>query len=179
MMIDADRCQLLLVDVQEKLAPIVEDTAGLLRNVAILVRAAQTHCVPVTASEQYPKGLGHTVREVADALTEPPGEKTEFSCLANPALHERIMGLPRDAVLIAGVETHVCVLQTALDLLKAGRTVFAVADAMGSRTSRSHDLGVERMRDAGAQIVTTEMVVFEFLRDSKANAFRELSRLIR
>lgn len=179
MLIDSNNSQLLLIDVQEKLAPIVSDPQRVLRNVSIFIRAAALHKVPIIASEQYPKGLGHTVPEIGEFLPDAPGEKTEFSCLANPALRDRILASGRDVVLIAGIEAHVCVLQSAFDLLEAGKAVYAVADAMGSRTMQSYNLGLERMRAAGAVIVTTEMVVFEFLRDAKADAFRELSRLIR
>lgn len=179
MLIQADRSQLLIVDVQERLAPIVTDRDRTVRNVSILLRAAAAHGVPVTMSEQYPKGLGHTLPELAELGSRPALAKTAFSALGDPELRARILDSDRDHVIVGGIEAHVCVLQSVMDLLAEGRAVWLVADACGSRHIDSHTLGLERMRDAGACIVTTEMVVFEFLRSAEAPTFRDMSRLIR
>jgi nicotinamidase-related amidase len=179
MLVEASRAQVLVVDVQERLAPVIAGRDDILRNIGILLRAAAAHAVPVTLSEQYPKGLGPTLPEIA-ALTDTAAlAKNAFSCLADPALRERILGTEREQVLVAGIEAHVCVLQTVMDLLQVGRTVFVVTDACGSRRDESHAAGITRMRDAGAWVVTTEMVVFELLRTAAAPAFRDMSRLIR
>lgn len=179
MLIEAGRAQLLVVDVQERLAPVVAGREGVVRNTAILLEAAEAHGLPVTLSEQYPRGLGPTLPEIAGRTAVAPLAKTAFSCLADAALRARILGHDRDQLVVAGIEAHVCVLQTVMDLLAAGRAVFVVDDACGSRRQDSHATAMTRMRAAGAAVVTTEMVVFELLRTAAAPAFRDMSRLIR
>ncbi|HVJ32737.1 MAG TPA: hydrolase [Terriglobia bacterium] len=179
MLIEHAGSQLVLIDVQEKLLPAMADPGGVTRQIAILLAAARAMKVPVIASEQYPAGLGRTVQEIGGQLQ--PGEiveKTEFSCYANPKLRLRLDTGPTQLVL-AGVEAHVCVLQTALDLLDAGRRVFIVADATSSRRAESKSIALQRLAAAGAVIVTAEMVLFEWLRQSDRPEFKTLSRLIR
>lgn len=179
MLIEHAGSQLVLIDVQEKLLPAMADPGGVMRQISILLAAARVLKVPVTASEQYPAGLGPTVQEIGGQLQA--GEimpKTEFSCYANPELHSRLQAGPSQLVL-AGIEAHVCVLQTALDLLEAGRRVFVAADAVSSRRPESKSVALQRLAAAGAVIVTAEMVLFEWLRRSDRPEFKMLSRLIR
>jgi nicotinamidase-related amidase len=179
MLIEAERAQLLVVDLQERLMPAIAGAGQVIDNTAILLQAAAAHAVPVTLSEQYPRGLGPTVAPIAALVPCPALAKTAFSCLADPALRDRLAGLRRDQVIVAGVEAHVCVMQTVLDLRAAGTAVFVVGDACGSRRDDSHACALARMRDAGAAVVTTEMAVFELMRTADAPAFRAMSRLIR
>lgn len=175
----ADAC-LLVVDIQDKLLPAVRDREAVVANTRVLLEAATTLGVPVLASEQYPKGIGHMVPDVAELLPEGAVvEKVHFSCLADPAFAQRFAALGRSQAVVVGLEAHVCVLQTAEQLLSAGKDVFVVADAVSSRVEASHALALRRLEADGARIVTTEMVVFEWLGQAGTPVFRELSRLIK
>lgn len=181
MLIAAENSLLLVVDVQERLLPAVCDSQMLLRNVAILIKAARRLSIPVIATEQYPQGLGHTVAATASLI--PQGgilEKTRFSGLAEPLLGKRIVETGRSHILICGAEAHVCVLQTATELQALpDRQVFLVADATASRTAENKRLALARLARNGAEILSTEMVIFEWLRHSGRPEFRELLALVR
>ncbi|MEI6559434.1 MAG: hydrolase [Rhodospirillaceae bacterium] len=184
MLLSVKRSTLLIIDLQERLAPAVHDLKRVLANVKILLAAARTLEVPVLASEQYPKGLGPTLPEIAALLAtggapQPVIEKTHFSCLAEPGFAEFLAPAPRDQIVIAGIEAHVCVLQTALDFKAMDRDVFVVADACSSRSQANADLAFERMRRNDIDVVSTEMVVFEWLHQAGSPAFKSLSALVR
>ena len=175
-MMNADTSQLVLIDIQERLAPATLDGERTVQQAGILLEAAALLGVPHTISEQYPRGLGPTVaaiREKAD-----PGrvfDKVHFSCQAD----DRLAETERPDTVLCGMEAHVCVLQTALDLDSAGYRVHVVADAVASRTAQNRDLAIERMRKAGIAIVSTEMVLFEWLGTAGHPDFRAVSALIR
>ncbi len=183
MLLSAATSSLLVIDMQDRLLPAMAGGQEALARCGILIAAAKTLGLPVAVSEQYPKGLGHSV----PAITEKTGNapvfaKTEFSGWRNEALKTHLIALHeggRPQVVVAGIEAHVCVLQTAIDLALAGFGVFAVADAMASRAPASVALAQERMRQAGVEVVNTEMVVFELLGKAGTEEFRELSLLIR
>ncbi len=180
MLLRAEKSVFLLVDVQERLLPAMAEGGHVVERAAILLQAAAALGVPVLASEQYPQGLGPTVPALkvllpADAVMA----KLHFSCAADPAMARRLKDLARPQVVLAGIEAHVCVLQTALGLLAQGYAPFIVADATASRAASNKDAGLTRMREAGAGIVTTEMVVFEWLGQAGTPAFKTLSKLIR
>lgn len=168
---------LLVIDVQEKLLPLISGARDLVANAAFLAAAADLLGVPVQATEQYPKGLGGTVAELA-AILPPRSDKTAFSCCAVPGLRERFQDAGRRQVLLAGIETHVCVQNTALDLLADGFAVFVAADAVGSRGSRDHDWALRRLEKAGAVVTTAEAAVFEWTARSDAPQFKAISRLV-
>jgi nicotinamidase-related amidase len=173
---------LVVVDVQERLfnAMDAERRDDMVANVKILVSAAQRLGVPVLVTEQYPKGLGRTLPEVRTLLGETPAfEKTAFSCAGAGGFMDRLRGLGADHVLLAGIEAHVCVLLTALDLLTRGLRVSIVADAVCSRRPASLETGLGQARQAGAVITSTETVVFQLLGGADSDAFRELSKLLR
>jgi nicotinamidase-related amidase len=173
---------LAVVDVQERLfnAMDAERRDDMVANVKILVSAAQRLGVPVLVTEQYPKGLGRTLPEVRALLGEAPAfEKTAFSCADASGFMDRLRGLGADHVLLAGIEAHVCVLLTALDLLTRGLRVSIVADAVCSRRPASLETGLGQARQAGAVITSTETVVFQLLGSADSDAFRELSKLLR
>lgn len=175
MLIDSSQATLLVIDVQEKLIGAVSDPDGTLARTRWLLAATAALGLPTVISEQYPKGLGHTVAsllEVAPAATVV--EKQHFSCVAGECLPTSL--LARDQVIVCGMETHVCVLQTVLELLALDKQVFVVADACDSRTAFSKATGLERMRDAGAQIVSREMVLFELMRSAGHEQFRHISK---
>jgi nicotinamidase-related amidase len=179
-LIHAARSALIIVDIQEKLAPAMQAGEDAIACAATLVRAARAIDVPVLASVQYPKGLGPLVPALA-ALIPPPEqvEKTHFSALAEPLFAGRFRALGRAQAVVAGMEAHVCVLQTAMDLLAQRFQVFVVADAVQSRSEVSRTAALARLSRAGAAIVTTEMVVFEWLERADRPEFRPLSALIR
>ena len=173
---------LVVVDVQERLfnAMDAERRDDMVANVKILVSAAQRLGVPVLVTEQYPKGLGRTLPEVRALLGEAPAfEKTAFSCADASGFMDRLLGLGADHVLLTGIEAHVCVLLTALDLLTRGLRVSVVADAVCSRRPASLEIGLGQARQAGAVITSTETVVFQLLGSADSDAFRELSKLLR
>ncbi len=168
MFAERTRSQLLVIDVQENLAPHVAEQDAVVANCTRLVRYARHLGVPVTLTEHYPKGLGPTVASLVEAAgnDSPRLEKNAFSSWKDTAIRARIEGLARegrDQIVIAGMEAHVCVGQTALDLLGPMRAVFLVADAVGSRQTMARDLAIARLRDAGAIIVSQEMIAFEWL----------------
>ncbi len=180
MLMKADRSCLLVVDVQAKLAPAVAMSSRVIANTATLMKAAARLAVPVLVSEQYPKGLGSTVPELAElAPAEAIITKVDFSCMGEAAYARRFAELERDQAVIAGMEAHVCVLQTAMSLLGDGHQVYVVADAVSSRATGNAQAAIDRLDAAGAGIVTTEMVVFEWLGRAGTPEFKELSALIK
>jgi nicotinamidase-related amidase len=172
--------QLLVVDVQERLAPAMEPGRPFSAACARLVEAANMLKIPVIASEQYPKGLGRTVPELAGLVSEADRyEKMEFSCYAKGPIRAALAGAKRPQVVLAGIEAHVCVLQTALELSEAGSAVFVATDATASRRPESRETAFRRMAAAGIALVTLEMVLFEWLRSAADPDFRAVSKLIR
>lgn len=180
MLIQRHRSALLIVDVQEKLAPVMSDPRRVIHNCALLLRAAKRLEIPALVSEQYPKGIGPTVVDLREYLPEDGVvEKTHFSCAAEPDVMARIRGLERPQIVIAGIENHICVLQTALGLKGQGFEVFVVADACASRKAENEALAQARLRQEGVAVVGVEMVLFEWLEKAGSPEFKELSALIR
>jgi isochorismate hydrolase len=181
MLIDAENSLLLVVDVQERLLPAMYESRIVLRNVAILIRAARHLDIPVLATEQYPQGLGHTVEALATLLPRDCTlQKIYFSSLAEPSLGKRIAETGRSQILICGAEAHVCVLQTATELQALSDwQVFVAADATVSRTAENHRLALERLARNGVEILSTEMAVFEWLRRADTDQFRKLLALVK
>ena len=171
---------LLVVDVQERLLPAMFEKERVLQNVLRLVQGAAALRVPTLVTEQYRKGLGPTVPELSASLAGTPTvEKLTFSAWGTADLPEALRGRAVSDVVLCGLEAHVCVAQTCLDLLDAGLRLFVVADAASSRTAENWRTGVERMRDAGAVIVSTEMILFELLERAGTEEFKQVQRLIK
>ncbi|HSN46760.1 MAG TPA: hydrolase [Casimicrobiaceae bacterium] len=176
MLLDSKRSLLLVIDVQEKLLPAIHDHAAIAAGIAWLARVARRLDVPVAATEQYPRGLGALVPAIRELLPEGAvGSKNHFSCVAAGCL-PGLPGADRAQVVLVGIEAHVCVLQTALELAEEGREVYVVADAVGSRRPYDRDVALARMRDEGVRIVTREMVVFEWLQEAGTPLFKDISK---
>lgn len=180
MLMRADESFLLVIDMQTRLAPAISSARDAIANASVLIRAAERLEIPVLAFEQYPKGLGSTVPELRELLPdEAVLEKIHFSCVKESRWTERLDALKRRQAILVGMETHVCVLQAAISLREEGYAPFVVADAMSSRRSENHRAGLDRMRSEGVAIVTTEMVVFEWLERGDTEQFRDLLELIK
>jgi len=177
MLIDPRRACLLVVDIQEKLVPAVHQHQQLVANSRWLLDVARILEIPVLVSEQYPQGLGHTVAELSEfCRADNTMAKQHFSCAADQQCLAQINRCAREQVVIIGMEAHVCVLQTALGLLQQDKEVFVVADTIGSRNPNDMHLAIERMRHCGVQIVTREMVAFEWMQQSGTEQFKTISK---
>jgi len=175
--LEADRCALIAVDIQEKLLPPIFEKARLIKNSQLLMRLAGILKIPTLVTTQYAKGLGPTTPEIASLLTEtPPIDKQMFSCFGSDAFCASLKRLPgnRNTVLLCGMESHICVMQTALGALREGYIVHVASDAVSSRSEWNWKIGLDRMRAAGAVISSTEMMMYELMRSSGSPAFKEM-----
>ena len=183
MTLDRERTALVVIDVQERLfaAMDAEHREEVMRNIKVLTAAARRLHLGTLVTEQYPKGLGHTLQELREALPAgvEPIEKVAFSCWAVEASRSRLTGTGARQRVLAGIEANVCVLMSTLDLLAEGYAVHVVADAVTSRTQANWRLAMAQLRQAGAVVTTTETVLFQLLRQADTDDFRELARLIR
>lgn len=179
-MLEADSTVLLIIDVQDRLYRAMHDKEAMAETIEKLIRGTRMLGVPLIATEQYPGGIGPTIPNIAALLGGVPViSKLSFNCCNEPAFLEAFSALYRRQVLIAGIESHVCVYQTALALLDRGHDVQIVADGVSSRTERNRDLGLRRMRDEGAKITGMEMALFELLKTAGTEIFRDVSRIIK
>lgn len=176
-----DDCVLAVIDIQEKLLPRIHGKERLVGNAQLLIRLANLVGLPVVVSTQYAKGLGPTVPAILSLLPDArPVDKLEFGCFGNGEFCSAISLLTgRNTVLICGMETHICVLQTALGALNQGLQVHIAADAVGSRTELNWKLGLTRMRDAGCVISSAEMMIYELLGKSGSPAFKEMLQYLK
>lgn len=175
-----DKAALIVVDIQERLLPAIFERERVAQNSLRLIRGAGVLGLPIIATEQYRKGLGTTMPEIAKAIQGfAPLEKLAFSACGAKGFVEALAARNSSQVLLCGIETHVCVSQTGLDLLDAGFDVFVAADAVSSRTPENHRLGLERMRDAGAVIVSTEMALFELIEKAGTDEFKQILTLVK
>jgi nicotinamidase-related amidase len=175
--LEADRCTLLVIDIQEKLLPPIFQKEQLLKNAQLLVRLASILKLPALVTTQYTKGLGNIVPEIAALLPETQAiDKEMFSCFGSDVFCSLLKRVPgnRNTVLLCGMESHICVTQTALGALREGYIVHVASDAVSSRSEWNWKIGLERMRSAGAVISSAEMIVYELLRSSGAPAFKQM-----
>ncbi|MGD9637919.1 MAG: hydrolase [Alphaproteobacteria bacterium] len=167
----------LIIDIQERLAPVMKDPRKVINGATMILKAAQYLEVPAIVTEQYPRGLGPSIVDVRDVMPEgSPFEKIDFSCAKDEAVIAQIKSLKKRQVVLAGIEAHVCVLQTAFDLKKLGYEVFVVAEACSSRKEEDYALAINRMRRAGIEIVSIEMVLFEWLEKAGTEEFKQISK---
>ncbi|TWU41749.1 isochorismatase family protein [Novipirellula artificiosorum] len=174
----AKRSSLLIIDLQEKLVPVIPSGEAVVEQTLRLIEAANLLEVPHAATVQYPRGLGGLVPAIAERVA-PPEEKTAFSAAVCREAIDTWATQSRDQIVIVGIETHVCVLQTVLDLLAEGFRVYVVTEAVASRHGRDHETAIERMVNSGATMITAESVMFEWLETSKHPQFKAISQLVK
>lgn len=180
MLLNRDHGLLMVIDVQERLAPATADPDTVIRNSVTLMTAANKLGIPVIVTEQYPKGLGPTVKPIKDLAPENAiMDKVHFSCARDDRIRDCLEKNPYWQIVITGMEAHVCVAQTALSLQDDGFDVAVVADAVTSRDPANKELALDRLREAGVTLIPTESVLFEWLGNSQDPAFKELTAMIR
>ncbi|MGB2499840.1 MAG: hydrolase [Mariniblastus sp.] len=182
LLMNVDDTAVLVIDAQEKLMPLISNHDEIQTNIIKLLRGAKALGVTTAATEQYPQGLGATVAPIRKELESseflPISEKTMFSCRQCEGLLTKLSKSGIQNILLCGIETHICIAQSAIDLMSLGFRTFICADAVGSRNTFDHQLGINRMADSGAVITTTEAAIFEMCMDSKNEAFKTISKLV-
>jgi nicotinamidase-related amidase len=175
----AGQAVLVVVDMQVKLLPAIHERERVVRECRRLVEAAKLLAVPILWAEQNPRGLGATDPALAAVLPGSPLAKTTFSCLGDAEFRRRLSDLGRQQAILCGIEAHVCVAQTALDLLAQGYVVHVAADAVSSRTPENRQAGLDRVRSAGGVITSVEMCLFEMLGSAESPSFRDVLALVK
>lgn len=179
-LITSEDSLLLIIDIQEKLASVMDVKDKVIENVSHLIELAKLKNVPIVLTEQYPKGLGQTVEEIRNLLpVYKPVEKLSFSCCNDRSFVDLIKGFNKRRIVVSGMETHVCVLQTSLDLIREGFYVHVVQDAVCSRAKQNWKIALEFMRDAGAVITCTETVLFQWLKVAGTEEFKNIIKRIK
>ncbi len=179
-MLEIQDCCLVVVDVQGKLAQLMVDKEALFKNLRILIQAAKILSLPILWCQQVPEALGPTIPEVADLLTGiEPIDKAAFSCCGQEQFSAQLNTLGKEQVLLCGIEAHVCIYQTAMDLMEGGLDVTVVADAVSSRTAQNRHIALTRLAAEGAHVSSTEMALFELLKTAQHPQFREIARLVK
>lgn len=171
----------LIIDYQERLVPVINNIEEVLHNSQILIKGLKTLQIPMLITQQYTKGIGMTVPVISEAAGEgfEYMDKLTFSCADNEEILKKITALGRKNIIICGIEAHICVLQTVIDLLQKGYQVILVQDCIGSRKENDKKIAVQRAADEGAIVTTYEAILFELTRVAKTDVFKEISRLIR
>lgn len=179
-MLEIENVVLLIVDIQGKLAHLMDKKELLFKNVQNLIKGSRTLGIPILWVEQNPQGLGATIPEIADMLSDiQPISKMSFSSCRNDRFLKTLSDLDRKQVLISGIETHICVYQTAADLVDMGYEVQAVADAVSSRSLENKEIGLQRMKDSGVSLTSVETALFELLKVAEGEQFRQIIRIIK
>ena len=176
--LDARRSGLLVIDLQEKLLSVIPSGEAVVLQTRRLLQAARELDVPAAATLQYPKGLGPLAASLAELLPKQE-EKLDFSAAVCRASLDDWCDSGRDQIVVVGIETHICVVQTVLDLLAEGLRVFVVAEGVAARHGRDHEIAIDRMRDGGATIMTAESVMYEWLRTADHPKFKAISGLVK
>ena len=179
-MLDLKSTVLVIIDVQGKLAQIMHDRDTLFKNLHILVSGVKLLNIPIIWMEQVPDKLGSTIPEIKDVLIDQkPIIKNVFSCMKNEEFNNQLKRINPNDIILAGIESHVCVYQTAMDILEKKYNVHIVADAISSRISENKELGIERMLLEGAMKTSVEMLLFEIQGEAKGDRFRQISKLVK
>ncbi len=171
--------RLMVIDLQERLMPVIHEKEKLVKKVNTLIRGMEILQVPTVVTEQYPKGIGHTLSDIKVPDSAEVHEKMSFSCMRDDKIAGGSIIAEATDLVLCGVEAHICVLNTALDALEKGQRVHVVADAISSRFPENKHYGIERLRQSGAFIVTVEMILFQLMEESGNDEFRAISKLIK
>lgn len=177
--IEKGKTAFIQIDIQDKFRPAIFKMETVVKNAAILAQASEILNIPLIATEQYPEGLGNTIKDIPMPEKTRIIEKIHFSCFGNSDFFDAVMELKLKSLILYGVEAHVCLLKTALDGLKNNFEIYLVADAVSSRTPENRAFAIERMRQSGVFIVTTEMILFQLLEYSGTGEFKAISKLIK
>ncbi|MCJ7730217.1 MAG: hydrolase [Sedimentisphaerales bacterium] len=179
-MLDIEKCSLVVVDVQGRLAQLMYGREALFANIQILIKSAKILDIPIVWCQQVPDSLGPTVPEIAELLNDTePINKVSFSCCGDERFISKLNSLDRQQVLLCGIETHVCIYQTAVDLHSRGYEVSVAADAVSSRTLENKQIGLERIEAEGASLSSTETVLFELLKTAEHPQFKQIAKLVK
>lgn len=182
MIFSAENTVLVIIDIQEKLLNAAYNSLSIKKNIDILIRTAKALNIPIFITEQYPKGLGSSIKLIKNNLCDTVNiicEKTAFNAFADEEILKKFKSLNKKQVIICGIETHICVHQSAEELLKSGYKLSVISDASGSRAEYEHQYGLENIKHNGGCVKTTEMVVFELLKTAKHPKFKEIQNLIK
>jgi nicotinamidase-related amidase len=178
--LNTENTVLVLIDFQERLFPVISAKEKLLQNVVKLIKGAQVLEVPVILTEQYPKGLGPTIPEIKELLPGlKPIEKVCFGCCDNEEFNKALESLKRKQVLVAGIEAHICVYQTAMALARKGYEVHLVTDGVSSREPENKAVALTRMSASGINLTSTEMALFELLKAAGGDKFKQISNIVK
>lgn len=179
-MLNSENTVLVLVDIQGKLATLMYERDAFFKNVGRMIKGANILGIPIIWNEQLPDKLGKTVQQIAELLADQsPLVKNTFSCCGNPDFIDKLKSLGRKQVLLVGMETHVCVYQSAIDFIPLGYEVHLVADAVSSRTLENKQIGIQAIKDLGAKITSVETAFFELLRVAEGDKFKKIIQLIK
>ncbi len=179
-MFKIDKTVMLLIDVQGKLAQVMHEKTKLFKSLEIMIQGIQALDVPIIWMEQIPQNLGPTTETISQYLQDQePIDKFSFSCCGEPRFMDQFKALGRTQVLLTGIETHICVFQTAFELLQKECQIQVVADCVSSRTIENKEIGIQRIVQSGGQVTCVEMVLFELMREAKGDLFKKLIKLIK
>lgn len=177
--IDKNKTAFVLVDLQEKFVPVINNVDEVISNSIILLKSAKVLKIPLIVTEQYPKGLGHTINRIPTAKDNKIIEKKSFSCFGSDKFIRELERMNIDTIILFGVEAHVCILNTALDALKRNFNVHVIADAISSRKEKNKLIAIERMRQSGVFIDSTETVLFQAMKEAGTEEFKQISKFIK
>jgi len=179
-MLTKDNAVLLVIDVQGKLATLMHNQKTLFQNIIRMIRGAKVLNIPIIWTEQLPDKLGKTAPEIKEALKDlKPFVKKTFSCCGDETFMNHLRSLNRKQVIVTGIETHICVYQTVIDLIREGFEVYVVRDAVSSRIEDNYHLGLEKMKDSQAQITSVEMSLFEMLKVAEGDEFKQIIKIVK
>ncbi|MDM8542090.1 hydrolase [Desulfococcaceae bacterium HSG7] len=179
-MLTKENTALLVIDIQGNLAKAMDEQEMLYKNTRIMIQSAQILGLPIIVTEQLPDKLGPTIPEIAELLPDAaPVVKSAFSCCGEPAFMTQLNALTQSQILVTGIEAHICVYQTTVELIQNGYEANVVTDCIGSRQNANKVAGIDKMKDAGAKLTASEIAIFELMKVAQGDAFRQIVRLLK
>ncbi|MHC4186807.1 MAG: hydrolase [Planctomycetota bacterium] len=179
-MLDIKNCCLIVIDVQGKLAQLMHEKDRLFKNIQVLIKGCRILNIPILWTQQVPQTLGQTIAQITELLIDiEPINKASFSCCGEEKFLQALEKLNRKQIILCGIETHICIYQTALDFLQRGHYVEVVADAVSSRTLQNKEIALQKIQSIGAQTTTTEMILFELAKTAEHPQFKQIAKLVK